>query len=192
MDDDFGFGASVWATASTDESTSKTVKRLSGPEIALFASSSKSPPAQAAFDDADPFDDNDDFNFGATTQVTANTGGDDDDFGDFGDFDEGGGGTSLGTFAQDDTFGNEGGLQDFESLDWSALRLDPLPSTSELKDDVDRILRPLWQQVDASVNFSDEDIRQVGGINQVLVTHERYACSAQNLVPSTLYNREYP
>ena len=171
MEDDFGFGTSVWATPVADVPPTKTLDRLPEPAFPSLGNSLKTTPP-TLFKETGPFDDNNDFKCSPPSQIVTNA-GDDDDFGDFGGFDEGDGSATLGTFAQDEDFG-QSAFQNDDSVDWVALHLDPLPSTSHLKDDVERILRPVWPRIDASISLTDEDIRQVGGINQILVTHERY------------------
>ena len=67
----------------------------------------------------------------------------------------------------EDAFGSD------NLMDWEALRLNPLPSTSNLKRVVEDVLQPVWSSVDVSQFLTDEKLRQVGGLNQTLVTPER-------------------
>ena len=177
--DDFGFGTDVWATPSNDIPR-KSIERLQDPTFPSFSTSSKTP---TILDEADPFDANEDFSFNTPVQPLQ-TNGDDDDFGDFGEFDEAGDGVAgtLGSFSQDEDFGGGVVFQSFAN-DWDVLHLDPLPSTSQLKGDIERILQPLWQRISSTVNLSDDNIRQVGGINQTLVTHERSAVHVFQINP---------
>ena len=59
--------------------------------------------------------------------------------------------------------------------DWEPLHLDAhnMPSRSELEEQIEEILSPLWADDDLDGAFTDEDIREVGGINQILITPER-------------------
>lgn len=159
MEDDLTFGASIWAAtnATSDE------PRPSG----SFTSEPESIP-QPNGNDEDAFDD---FDFDAPVQATASA-LEDDDFGDFGDFEETAAPGSVDAFAQpmnfdEDAFGSD------NLMDWEALRLNPLPSTSNLKRVVEDVLQPVWSSVDVSQFLTDEKLRQVGGLNQTLVTPER-------------------
>jgi len=150
-DDDFGFGASVWASSST----SVPSQQEEGP---VFSSSSKiSSLTDGAFDDDD---------FDAPVEGTT---GDDDDFGDFGDAIEGG---ESSAFSQTSGFDTGFGQLTIQSDEWSSLRLQPTPSPSRLRDDLNILLDPLWSSNDISQFATNENIRQVGGLNQVLVTPE--------------------
>lgn len=173
MDDDFGFGTAIWATSSTDATTSQAVDRPHEPVFPSFNGTSKE---QSLVAGTNPFEYSDDFNFASSSEHITNM--DDDDFGEFGDFDEGDGTGALGTFVQDGAF-EDTTLQDrpvasgSTTTDWFALQLDPFPSSSVLRENVEQTLHPLWERINMDVHLSDDDIRQVGGLSQVLVTPER-------------------
>ncbi|PCH41465.1 hypothetical protein WOLCODRAFT_137405 [Wolfiporia cocos MD-104 SS10] len=154
MDDDFSLGASVWGAPASPFAPAK-------PLAPAF-----SPISPAS---ADGFDDFDDFTTPAETIVAS---GDEaeDDFGDFGDFGEAAQGAPA---FEDAAFGDEDPRVPGPSsgADWEPLRLDPLPPRQDLQDQVDEILGPLWATIDMSL-LTDEDIRQVSGLNQTLVTPE--------------------
>ncbi|TDL29689.1 hypothetical protein BD410DRAFT_780167 [Rickenella mellea] len=162
MDDDFGFGASVWSTPA--ESSTSTVKPAG--LIPSFA-----PPQSLD----DPLDD-----FGAIPQEFAN----EDDFGDFGDFGDVSNVEEIATF--DDTQDDVG----YPSQQWQSLHLDPFPTSRELKGQLDLLLAPLWASSEDSQYLTDEDIRQVQGLGQILITPESrnlfntlFQSSPPNLVP---------
>ena len=96
----------------------------------------------------------------------------DDDFGDFGDFGEGAQAEDGATFELE-TFDTEPALTPRPAEDWQALNLDPLPSREKLQRQLDSILGPLWTADDPSL-FIEDEIRQAEGLNQTLVTPERY------------------
>ena len=167
MEDDIAFGASVWG-APASPLPPLSVKP---PTFAI------SPAPSTAPDDFDDFD-----NFRTPAETTAGSGDerDDDDFGDFGDFGEtqqlpatASFQTSFEgvTYAEPESIGGPS-----ISRDWQALRLDPLPSHEELQEQIDELLGPLWIHDDTS-HLTDDAIREVGGLNQTLVTNERYLCS---------------
>lgn len=165
MDDDFSFGASVWASSSE----APTVSQADQSEASLPAFTPP-PQSDAEFQD-DAFGD-DDFEFDAPIQASASTLGE-DDFGDFGDFGDTVEGDTSGGFAQSTAFGDDDAFTSQGSAKWEALRLDPLPSSSSLKAGIGDFLQPLWDTTDASQFLTEDDIRQVGGLNQILVTPER-------------------
>lgn len=148
MDDD-GWG-SPWAN---DASTTST-----------FETTSTGFTTPAA-DEEDGFDD---FGDVQTPGADIATGGGDDDFGDFGDFDEG----PQEGFAGDAAFEDQARLAG--PSHWDALVLDPLPPRAELQEKIEDILAPLWAYDDVSSALSDEPMREIGGLAQVLVTPERY------------------
>ncbi|KAI0033329.1 hypothetical protein K488DRAFT_47926 [Vararia minispora EC-137] len=151
MDDEFAFG-SVWASNDNIEPAPS------------FSSPAPFPPPSPSNDDfGDGFDD-----FGETQEAEAGDAGGDDDFGDFGDADVG----FAGSTAFDDQSNQPGSSAQTE---WKALSLDPLPSRSELQDSIDAILGPLWEHDDLSNVLNFEPIREVGGVNQVLITQESRA-----------------
>jgi hypothetical protein len=157
MDDDLTFGTSVWGKTEAVD-----VNPL--PPKASFS-------ILTAYDDLhqnnDPFDD-----FKELPESDADVA--DDDFGDFGDFDEAGIVNSNG-FEDDIGFEAEVPVAGPSShKEWHPLNLDPLPPRSELVKQVNEILEPIWGYGDASEILTDEEIREVEGISQVLVTPERY------------------
>jgi hypothetical protein len=157
MDDDFAFG-SVWAADST-----------APPAFSSSTSFSASSSPSASFDD-DGFED-----FGQAQQVAAGDAAGDEDFGDFGDFEDTGGG-----FEEGNAFDGQRSFPGPSSRthpDYTALNIDPMPSRSELQDAIDAILGPLWENDDLSGVLNNEGIREVGGVNQVLITQERYGAS---------------
>lgn len=161
MDDDFNFGASIWASNTPPTSES------------LASSSSK--PAFSAFptETEDAFEDGN-FEFSTPLQASTFAGADDgfDDFGDFGDVVEG---DAIETFDQESTTSDGDAFAPAgRTTDWNALCLDPLPSSSSLKQGIGDLMEPFWDTREASQFLRDENIRQVGGLNQVLVTPERY------------------
>lgn len=160
MDDDFNFGTSIWA--SDTPPTTET----------LVASSSKTTASPFPSETEDAFGD-DDFDFNAPQASTsANVDDDFDDFGDFGDAVEG---DTLETFNQETTsFNDNAFIPGAQSSDWETLRLNPLPSSSSLKKGIGDLLESFWDTREASQYLRDENIRQVGGLNQILVTPERY------------------
>ncbi|KAI1796236.1 hypothetical protein LXA43DRAFT_880547 [Ganoderma leucocontextum] len=160
MEDDITFGASVWGAPA-----SPLPPLVKPPTFGI------SPAPSTAPDDFDDFD-----NFRTPAETTAGSedeGG--DDFGDFGDFGEtqqlpvtASFQASFGevTYTEPESIGGPS-----VNLEWQTLRLDPLPSREELQEHVDEILGPLWIHDDASY-LTDDAIREVGGLNQTLVTNE--------------------
>jgi hypothetical protein len=149
MDEDFG--TSIWATATT--ATSSSVP-LSSPVYPTFT--------QPSFD-LDGF---------GEQQDDSGLGDDDDDFGDFGEF-----GQAEGTTEE---IGNSGHFSEpavsaagSSSWDWEPLQVDPHPSRQTLEAQIEEILGPLWNTDDTSQVLTDEDVREVGGLAQILVTPDR-------------------
>jgi len=149
MDDDFG--SSVWATSSSG------VVSLSSPDYPTF------PPASFTVNRFDNFD-------GIETQKDASGNDEDDDeFGDFGDF---------GEFDQaEEDVGASGHFNEPTALvagssswDWEPLNFDPHPSRQRLETQIEEVLGPLWNDDDTSQVLTDEDVREVGGLAQILVT----------------------
>lgn len=104
----------------------------------------------------DEFDEFEDAN--AVTQP--DTG--DDDFGDFSEF-----GPAENVVSAD--FGE---AQACEPSEWLSLKLEPLQTRLEITEQVNEILRPVWGEQDCSDVFMAEGIRDIEGINQILVTRE--------------------
>lgn len=167
MDDDITFGASVWG-APTSPLPPLAVKP---PAFGISPAPSTAP---------DDFDDFDSFRTPAETTAGSGDEGEDDGFGDFGGFGET---QQLPVTASFQTSFGEVAYAERESIggpsvsrEWQALKLDPLPSREELQKHVDEILGPLWIHHD-DTSLTDDAIREVGGLNQTLVTSERYLCS---------------
>lgn len=147
MDEDFG--SSVWATPATG------VISLLSPNVSSTISQ---------FDDFDEF--------GPQEGVSGHE-DDDDEFGDFGEFGQ------ADDMAEE--FGGSGGFEETElepaagssSLDWEPLCFDPHPSRQNLETQIEDILGPLWSKDDLDEALTDEDIREVGGLAQILVTPDR-------------------
>jgi hypothetical protein len=153
MDEDFG--TSIWETATPG------IVPLSSPAYPTFPQSSFT---------VDQFDDFDSF---GTQKDDSGLEGDDDDFGDFGDFGQAEGGTT-------EEFENSGYFSEpavsvagSSSLDWEPLHFDPHPSQRTLEAQIEEILGPLWNTDDTSQALTDEDVREVGGLAQILVTPDR-------------------
>ncbi|KZS97881.1 hypothetical protein SISNIDRAFT_481762 [Sistotremastrum niveocremeum HHB9708] len=150
MEEDFSFG-SVWA--SNTPSTS-------------FHSALSPPTSETEIPDP-PLDEFDEF---AAPESTDNN---DDDFADFADF------VSNDNFVDDSQFGP---MSDFSPLppevenpfqdSWQPLRLEPQLSARAIEERVTELLSPLWPQSFEEGDFSREGIREVEGLQQVLVTPE--------------------
>jgi hypothetical protein len=162
MDDDLDFGASVWATPSESPAPGE------GPTLVpsfdpFSASQSLQPSSSSTTDDFDDFGPSETFETGQ---------GLDDDFGDFGDFEE--------TAAETDTIRAFDEEPDFSSTPatplvaaWEPLRLDPMPTASTLQKSINITMEVVWPEADYQSSSTDENIRQVEGISQILVTAER-------------------
>lgn len=149
MDDDFTFGTSVWGTSDVVDivPTSKPTSSPSEPEY------------------GHQFDE-----FNDLGQVSHEVAADDEfgDFGDFGDFNDAEMVNSTG-------FEEEVRIAGPSSYTgWDSLKLDPLPSRSYLEEQVNEILGPIWGYEDLPSVMTDEGVREVEGISQVLVTPERW------------------
>ncbi|KAF8528791.1 hypothetical protein BU17DRAFT_73085 [Hysterangium stoloniferum] len=146
MDD---WGTSVWDTSEpTDHKTT-----FDGLSLSPFPA-----PSEPAVSRVPPFDENSDF--GEVVQPVG-----DDDFGDdFGDFDDG----ENMVFDESDLGGFTFAPPPLAT--WEPLRLDPFPSPGELAEQVQSVLSNVWPLSDAEELMTSEDIRQVEGANQVLVT----------------------
>jgi hypothetical protein len=153
MDDDLGFGASVWDAPS---------------EPVIIPSSSKLPLPVLSVPSADTFDDFDDFGTPAETPSA------DDDFGDFGDFGEATDAANSADFGEQVGFGEEVRILGSYKMIWEPLRLDSMPSRADLETQVDDILAPIYGSDDISKVTTADGIREVGGIGQILMTPERY------------------
>ncbi|KAL0949317.1 hypothetical protein HGRIS_009393 [Hohenbuehelia grisea] len=152
MDDDMDFGAAVWSTDAAENT--------SAPESPL-----EDTPA-ASFYTAEPqFNDFDDF---ADSADVAPADGDDDDFGDFGDFEE-----TADTLPTPVDFGGGPGFGvPGPSAPWQPLHLDPFPPRRDLEESVGDIIAPIWDSDGLSGGGTNEGIREVEGISQILVFPE--------------------
>jgi len=151
MDEDFG--SSVWATSTSD------VMPLSSPDYPTF------PPASFTVNRFDGFD-----GFETQKDVSGND-EDDDEFGDFGEFGQ----------AEEDV-GASGHFNEpavsvagSSSWSWEPLSFDPHPSRQRLETQIEEVLGPLWNDDDTSQTLTDEDVREVGGLAQILVTPDSRA-----------------
>ncbi|EMD40912.1 hypothetical protein CERSUDRAFT_111498 [Gelatoporia subvermispora B] len=156
MEDDITFGASVWGAPDRSPLTIRPV--ATNIEVSPEPSS------------LDTFDDFDNFNTPAETIATSRD-GDDDDFGDFGDFGDIQEMSDAPAFGEAVEFSEEVRIPSSSGKEWEPVRLDATPSRLELQEQIDTILGPLWATDDMS-RLTDEDIRQVDGLNQILVTSE--------------------
>ncbi|RXW17847.1 hypothetical protein EST38_g7990 [Candolleomyces aberdarensis] len=157
MDDDITFGASVWAT----------------PEPALEkplppSEPKRKPPAPLTleddFDDA-PFNDFDDF---GPPVDNAQFEAKDDDFGDFEDFEE------AADIVPESAF-QDAAFQDPIAVagpsfhrSWKPIQLDPTSSYQDIQEDVYDTLNPIWATEDISRITTDEPMREVEGVGQIL------------------------
>lgn len=167
MDDDLTFGASMWAMPGGEGALASSPVQLDNPTF---------PPISLPLDQDTAFDDFDDFGSPADTMGAVD---DTDEFGDFGDFgetEEAGEGFTG--------FDEQAPVAGPSSREWEPLRLNPLPSRKELEEQIEEILDSLWSTDDLSQAFTDEDIREVGGLSQILITPESRALY-QTLFPST-------
>ncbi|KAG7096733.1 hypothetical protein E1B28_004146 [Marasmius oreades] len=150
MDDDLTFGTSVWGSTEP---------------VDLLASNSKSSEdTTSQRTDGDEFDDFDDFGSPETGNIPV----DDDDFGDFGDADES---TQPVDFKEEMAY-PEIPIAGPSRIDWEPLHLHPFPDRKMLTDQVNAILEPVWSSCSISHYTTKEGIRDVEGVNQILVTNE--------------------
>ncbi|KZO98110.1 hypothetical protein CALVIDRAFT_554169 [Calocera viscosa TUFC12733] len=152
MEDD-PFDASVWST--NPASTSKVEEALPVKEAP-----SETPTSPAA--DGDGFDDFDDFGAPAAPAGEGDAADFGDEFGDFGETIE----SESVTFVQAEQPPPAPPPAPTENLE--ALVLDPMPSREELERQIDALIAPIFP-IDTG-QFSDEPIREVNGIGQMLVT----------------------
>jgi hypothetical protein len=153
MDEDFG--TSVWGTATPD------IVSLSSPAYPTFPQSSFT---VSQFDDLD--------GFGTQKDVSGGE-DDDDDFGDFGEFGQAEEGTTEEIENSSHFSEPAGSVAGSSSRDWEPLHFDPHPSRRTLEAQIEEILGPLWNTDDTSQALTDEDVREVGGLAQILVTPDR-------------------
>jgi hypothetical protein len=151
MEEDFG--PSVWATQESGTAS------LSSP---YFSTIPRALPMINQFDELGGFG----------TQGDAAAQGDDDEFGDFGEFGQ----------AEDTTeeFADSSRrlsvpipVMDSSPWDRELHHFDPQQSRSMLEAQIEEILGPLWDCDDLSEALTDEDVREVGGVVQILVTPDR-------------------
>ena len=151
------WGTSIWDTPSDPTPSIPPLGKLDHPTFPAAE-----PPPVPLYD----FDD-----LGAASQPVP----DDDDFGEFGDSQEGGQGLSF-----DD--GDSGVFREVDRIPvelaptsptWEPLRLHPLPPPVELAQHVQEVLEPIWARVSPEEIMTSQDIRQVEGLGQVLVTADR-------------------
>lgn len=162
MEEDLTWGSSVWAADSGPSITATTTKPRP-PSIEV-------PPPPTPFDQGTAgFDDFDDFSAPTETTEEGATVAD-DDFGDFEDFEDGDV-QPASAFGDVHSF-NEAGPSTFAAFEqpWQPLQLDPLPSRQELRGEVDDLLAPLWQGEDIAAITTDDPMRDVEGIGQILIT----------------------
>lgn len=160
MEDDLTFGTSVWGA----------------PEPSLLPPLVKPKPPSLPLHDGfisagdDEFDDFDDFG-PAETAAVQDIAADDDDFGDFGDFGEEVPATPADFSGQPVAGPSTSRIE----TDWEPLDLDPLPDRRQLEQDINDILDPVWDDEQVVEQALTKDgIRDVEGVNQILVTNERY------------------
>ncbi|EGO27766.1 hypothetical protein SERLADRAFT_461800 [Serpula lacrymans var. lacrymans S7.9] len=157
MDDDLTFGASVWGIPSDPTRLSNLTT-----DLPTFSSPSTS---------QDLFDDFDDFHTPPQTDQAASSVAQDDDFGDFGDFGEAEELANANDFEQDTRFEEEIPIAGPSQLEWEPLVMNPVPSNEELGRQISNLLESVWTQ-DVSGLTMDQDLRQVDGISQMLVTSQ--------------------
>ncbi|GLB34001.1 putative protein with domain of unknown function (DUF5102) [Lyophyllum shimeji] len=152
MDDDLTFGASVW---STNEPVNIVPPKI--PSSLVIT-------PEAQFDDQ--FDDfNEPVEEGPAGAV-------DDDFGDFEDFGEPQIAGPSG-FEDDASFGDDVRIAGPSSYsEWHPLNLDPVPTREALEEQLNNILAPIWGYANLATVLTNDAIRDVEGVNQVLVTPE--------------------
>ncbi|KAF9464351.1 hypothetical protein BDZ94DRAFT_1191017 [Collybia nuda] len=152
MDDDITFGASVWGTSDVVDTLSPLQTKRSSLSTSL----------EPHFID-DQFDD-----FESPLPAVHGDMADED----FGEFDEADVGNSTG-FEDDESFGEEVQIAGPSSyVEWLPLGLNSLSSRSVLEDQVGSILEPIWGSEDISRLLTNDRIREVEGVTQILVTPE--------------------
>ncbi|KAF7332116.1 hypothetical protein MKEN_00092300 [Mycena kentingensis (nom. inval.)] len=172
MEDDPWGSSAVWGSST--------------PVLAAPSQSFKLPPSQlddGGDDFTQPAAAEDDFvdDFGDSAPVSTMDAAD-DDFGDFGDFDDG---ENPPDTAFASSFAEPAPPP---TTTWEPLRLDPMPRREDLQEQVEEILRPVWRHGDVTTN---EDIRQVEGITQILSSpssRETYTMIFQSPPPTKAPN----
>ncbi len=172
MDDDLTFGASVWGAEEPSPIAPPTKLKPASLPLPLEVGLTSSAPDTNANGD-DDFDDFDDFGPAETGAAGQDVVGDDDDFGDFGDFGEANEEIAV-TPADFSEIPVAGPSTSRIDSDWEPLRLDPLPSRQRLEQEINEILEPVWDDERSLEQVLTKDgIRDVEGVNQILVTNER-------------------
>lgn len=152
MDDDITFGASVWGVSETVD------LQKPSPSIVLTTQ-------EITFDD---FDD-----FGPSAEAASNDARD-DDFGDFGDAEY----SAQEGFGESIDFEEQTQMAGPSSLrQWRPLRLSPFPGRRQMEEEIYEILALEWENQEISYITTNEGIREVEGIGQILLTPERRAFS---------------
>lgn len=184
MDDDLTFGASVWATPEPtgDPPTTTAADPTSSP-----TNPKRKPPAPLTLEDDNfanddtQFDDFGDDEFGAPAEAVQFEDAQEDEFGDFDDFEEApAAGNDSGGFGEAVSFHDVEFEDPFAApgpsrfKPWQLLKLDPVPSYPDLQDEIYEILDPIWADEDISRVTTDDPMREVEGVGQILVTPSRY------------------
>jgi hypothetical protein len=151
MEEDFG--SSIWATQESGTTS------LSSP---YFSTLPRIPPTINQFDE---------FGGYGTQGDAAPQGDDDDEFGDFGEF--GQAEDTTKEFADSSRFSVPIPMTDSSPWDRELRRFDPQQSRPMLEAQIEDILGPLWDGDDLNEALTDEDVREVGGLAQILVTPDR-------------------
>ncbi|KAI0307220.1 hypothetical protein B0F90DRAFT_1807876 [Multifurca ochricompacta] len=160
MDEDLG--SSVWATPASG------IMALSSPDYSTF------PQASSAINQLDDFG-----GFGAQGGAT-DPGDDDDEFGDFGEFGQAEETTKV--IRDSSSFSEPVPVADSSPWDWEPLDFrHSRPSRRTLDTQVEEILGLLWNHDDLSEALTDEDVREVGGLAQILVTPDSSRAFYQSL-----------
>ncbi|TRM68130.1 hypothetical protein BD626DRAFT_480872 [Schizophyllum amplum] len=162
MDDPFA--ASVWDAPEpvdifADKRSSLTVPKSPFEEDEFGMQQNGAPPDAAEDDGFGDFDD-----FGAPAEA----GEDDDDFGDFGDADE----AEANDVFDDGAGAGYGVAGPSTRADWAPLRLEPMPARTELVEDINAIIAPIWEHDDVRSCVTDQGVREAEGVNQILTSPE--------------------
>ncbi|KIK04642.1 hypothetical protein K443DRAFT_675660 [Laccaria amethystina LaAM-08-1] len=146
MDDDITFGASVWGASEPVD------LQKASPSIALTT--------QITFSD---FDD-----FGPSAEA-ASSDARDDDFGDFGDAEY----SAQEGFGESIDFEEQTQIAGPSSLrQWRPLQLNPFAGRQQIEEEIYEILALEWENEEISYITTNEGIREVEGIGQILLTPE--------------------
>ena len=150
MDDDITFGASVWgASEPVDLQKTSSSIALTTQEITFNDFHDFGPSAEAASNDAR-----------------------DDDFGDFGDAEY----SAQEGFDESIDFEEQTQMAGPSSLrQWRPLQLNPFAGRQQIEEEIYEILALEWEDEEISYITTNEGIREVEGIGQILLTPERRA-----------------